>query len=127
METVSTEALLELRFMLEQSIDVQFQAWMAATFAVIVAVYSARADLKIVVRICISILYSLAVGALWFRWMTEGIRINTLIDPELINRGVDSGIHILSGYLRFMTYWLGSIVTFIAIFYLRDDKKNIGE
>ena len=50
MESLETADLLELMYTAYEAVDVQFQAWMAITFAAIVAVYTGRSDLGITLR-----------------------------------------------------------------------------
>jgi hypothetical protein len=128
MNDVSTAELLELRFMLESSIDVQFQAWMAITFAVVVASYSGRADMTKAIRIAIVCIYLMAAYALFGRWITEGLRIGQIAEI-LRERGVSMPIWMGSGYFRFATYFLGTMIAAISIFYFgsiekRDEKST---
>ena len=123
MEDIPTEALIEIRLMLEQSIDTQFQAWMAITFAVIVASYSARNDLTLLIRTGVAVLYSLAVAALWYRWNSEAIRLG-LLGPELVARSINFDPHPFSPLFRILTWWLGTITTLVSIFYFRNESKK---
>ena len=104
--------------MLESSIDVQFQAWMAISFAVIVASYSARKDITTVIRVAIVLVYLMAVVALLARWMNEAYRINQIVEV-LNSRNVDVAIRFASGEIRSLTYYLGSLITVFAVFYFR--------
>jgi hypothetical protein len=124
MNDVSTAELLELRFMLESSIDVQFQIWMAITFAVVVASYSGRTDMTRTIRIAIMCIYLMIAYALLGRWITEGTRIAQI--AEVLNeRGVFMPIWKDSGLFRFATYFLGTIIAAISIFYFgRIDKRD---
>ena len=117
MESISTEILLELHFALESSIDVQFQAWMAITFAVIVASYSSRDTLRTELRIIVAIAYLMAAYTLFARWMTEVSRINELIQPVLESRGLDTNIKFYTATARMITYALGTMIATVSIFF----------
>jgi hypothetical protein len=130
MNDVSTAELLELRFMLESSIDVQFQVWMAITFAVVVAAYSGRTEMTRTIRIAFVCIYLMAAYALLGRWITEGTRIGQI--AEVLNeRGVFMPIWKNSAYFRFATYFLGTIIAAISIFYFgrieKRDDNSAGE
>ena len=125
MNDASTVELLELRFMLESSIDVQFQAWMAITFAVVVASYSGRADLTKIIRIAIVSIYVMAAWALFARWITDGFRIGQIVEI-LLERGVSMPLMLGSAYFRFATYFSGTIITVISVFYFgRIGKSDV--
>jgi hypothetical protein len=124
MNEMSTAELLELRFMLESSIDVQFQAWMAITFAVIVASYSGRYHLTTYVRIAISTAYVMASYALFARWLTEGLRIRQFAEV-LRDRGVSMDPMFGSDSVRLATYAIGTLITVFAIFYF--GRSEIGD
>ena len=124
MNDISSAELLELRFMLESSIDVQFQVWMAITFAVVVAAYSGRAELTTPIRIAIVCIYLMAAYALFGRWITEGLRIGQIGDV-LRDRGIFMPIWMGSAFFRFATYFLGTIIAAISVFYFgRLEKRD---
>jgi hypothetical protein len=104
METVETADLLELLFMLEASIDVQFQAWMAITFAVVVASYSARETLSLKLRSIVAFTYLVAAFALLARWGTEVMRIDSLIGPALAARHINPEPSLYALFFRLVTY-----------------------
>ncbi len=124
MESIDTGYLLELQFILEASIDVQFQAWMAITFAVIVASYSSRDTLKSGLRIIMAIAYLMAAYSLFARWMTESSRIIDMILPELASRGVTSEIQFYAGMARMITYALGTFIATVSIFYFSPKEQH---
>ena len=123
MNDVNTAELLELHFMLESSIDVQFQVWMAITFAVVVAAYSGRADMTKTIRIAIVFIYLIAAYALFARWITEGERIRQIAEV-LRERDVFMPYWPSAGYFRFATYFLGTIIAAISIFYFGHLEKR---
>ena len=125
LDSVPTENLLELIFMAESSVDVQFQAWMAITFAVIVAVYSARAELGTSMRIVIASLYILAVVTLLTRFATEGARI-TLMLTELNSRGLEVAAN-FTAPLRFLVFVSGTSAAIFWIFRLRSAGASKSE
>ena len=130
MNDISTAELLELRYLLESSIDVQFQVWMAITFAVVVAAYSGRADMTKTVRVAIVCIYLMAAYALLSRWMMEGARIGQI--AEVLNeRGVSLPYWERAGYARFATYLFGTVIAAISIFYFdrieKRHEKSAGE
>jgi hypothetical protein len=116
LESIDAAALLELKFMLESSIDLQFQAWMALSFAVIVASYTAREDLIFKVRIVVAIIYAMSAYALFARWMTEIVRINE-IDEILLSRDLALLPVWYAPQARIMTYLFGSFLTVGSVFY----------
>ena len=109
MDSIETGYLLELQFMLESSIDMQFQAWMAITFAVIVASYSSSNKLNNGVKIIISLVYLLAAYALFARWITEASRL-AKITSILSERGIETLPIWFSGQSRLATYILGTLI-----------------
>lgn len=123
MNELSTAELLELRFMLESSIDMQFQAWMAVTFAVVVASYSGRSHLATHVRVVISIAYLLASYALFARWLTEVDRLEEFT-RILLERGISMNPGFGAPFARVSTYALGTLITVVAIFYFRADEPR---
>ena len=124
MESISTEILLELHFALESSIDVQFQAWMAITFAVIVGSYSSRDTLRTELRIIVAIAYLMAAYTLFARWMTEFSRINELIQPILESRGLDLNVKFYTATARMVTYALGTLIATVSIFFFRPKNQQ---
>lgn len=126
MDTIDTAALLELSYLLESSIDVQFQAWMALSFAVIVASYSAKDDLAMRVRVVISATYMITVYALFARWMTEWARL-TDIHEVIALRGVSFQPAWFAPQSRIIAYLVGSLVTIVAIFYFGSARRKHGD
>jgi hypothetical protein len=126
LESIDTATLLELSFMLESSIDVQFQAWMALSFAVIVASYSAKDQLATRVRFVIAATYLIAVYALFARWMTEWTRLDEIhaitAMRELPFQPVWFGPE-----SRILAYVVGSLVTILAIFYFGSKTDKNGD
>ncbi len=125
MDSIATEILLELHFSLESSIDVQFQAWMAITFAVIVASYSSGDALKTKVRIVVAVAYLMAAYTLFARWMTEVSRLNELIQPVLASRGVVADVRFYTAEARMITYALGTVIATISIFFFRPTNQEL--
>lgn len=123
MESIASESLMELCLLLESSIDIQFQAWMAISFAVIVACYSAGDELETRIRIAISIIYSSAAYALFARWMTEVVRLQDL-QLELVARGISFDAYWFAPPARMLTYILGSLITVGAVFYFKNKKTG---
>ena len=122
-EAIAIEYLMELVFMLESSIDVQFQAWLAITFAVIVASYSSRDTLRLSLRIIVVVAYLIAVLALFARAFTEVNRIN-LILIELASRGMDLEPILYSPIVRLLAFVLGSLIAIVSIFYFSPPKTT---
>lgn len=116
MNDIDTGYLLELMFLLESSIDVQFQAWMAVSFAVIVASYSGRTSLDKTTRILVAVAYFLAAYTLFARWATEASRL-IQINEILFERDVRVTPIFYSSQTRLITYVLGTLVTISSIFY----------
>jgi len=116
LSSIDTASLLELSFMLEASIDVQFQAWMALSFAVIVAAYSAKNNLLMPVRTVMAFTYAVAAYALFARWMTEWIRLDS-IHSAIVARGIHFEPAWYAPEARIVTYLVGSAITIGAIFY----------
>jgi uncharacterized membrane protein YgaE (UPF0421/DUF939 family) len=127
METVETADLLELLFMLEASIDVQFQAWMAITFAVVVASYSARETLSLKLRSIVAFTYLVAAFALLARWGTEVMRIDSLIGPALAARHINPEPSLYALFFRLVTYLLGTLIAVASIFYFSPVRSKAGK
>ena len=123
MESIETGYLLELQALAEGSIDIQFQAWMAISFAVIVATYAGRRELGTPLRILIVILYTMASYALFARWMTEADRLE-LIQTVLLSRGLDFYPILYAFEARIATYFFGSLATIAAVFMFRDREPS---
>ena len=125
MDTIDSSSLLELQFLAEASIDVQFQAWMAVSFAVIVAAYSARRALTLEIRLAVVAVYLFAAYALFARWMTEVDRLDQ-IQNTLLERGVDVLPVLFAPQARYTTYALGTLITVVAIFYFKGLTNGSG-
>ena len=126
MDTIDSGSLLELQFLAEVSIDMQFQAWMAVSFAVIVAAYSARRVLTLEIRLAVAVVYLFAAYALFARWMTEVHRLNQIQDV-LLDRGVEVLPVLFAPQARYTTYALGIIITVVAIFYFKGLRNGAGQ
>ena len=124
MNDIDTAYLLELSFLAEASIDVQFQAWMAISFAVIVASYSGRASLDNMTRALVAIAYFLAAYALFARWATEANRL-IQFNEILLARAVDVTPIFFSGQARLITYIIGTIVTISSVYYFGKSDKSL--
>ena len=116
MNDIDTGYLLELSFLAEASIDMQFQAWMAISFAVIVASYSGRSSLNNTTRALVAIAYFLAAYALFARWATEANRL-IQFNEILMARDVDVTPIFYSGQARLIAYILGTLMTISSVFY----------
>jgi len=125
LDTIDSGSLLELQFLAEASIDVQFQAWLAASFAVIVAAYSARRALTLEIRLAVVTVYLLAAYALFARWMTEVDRLDQ-IQNTLLDRGVDVLPVLFAPQARYTTYALGTLITVVAVFYFKGLTNGSG-
>lgn len=125
MDTIDSGYLLELQFLAEASIDVQFQAWMAVSFAVVVAAYSARRALTLEIRLAVAVVYLFAAYALFARWMSEVYRLDQIQDV-LLDRGVDVLPVLFAPQARYTTYALGTIITVVAIFYFQGLRSGSG-
>jgi hypothetical protein len=122
MGSVETGYLMELQFLAEGSIDIQFQAWLAISFGVVVATYTGRKELSMVLRVALAIIYVMAAYALYARWMSEVVRLD-IIQAELSLRGLDLEPIMFSAWARISTYWVGSAMTIVSIFMFREDKS----
>jgi hypothetical protein len=116
MNDVDTGYLVELSFLAASSIDVQFQAWMAISFAVIVASYSGRTSLTNSIRGLVAVVYFLAAYSLFARWMTEADRLGQ-IHAVLVARNVHISPIMYSAEARLITYALGTLMTVFSISY----------
>jgi hypothetical protein len=123
MESIETGYLMELQFMAEASIDIQFQAWMAVSFAVVIATYTGRKELGSKIRIAISILYLMTAYALYARWMTEGIRLDQ-IQAELAVRALQLEPVMYSFWARLATCVLGTLAMVAAVFIFRGSETH---
>ena len=116
MDQISNAELIELIALFESSIDVQYQVWMAATFALIVASYGSRGKLSILVRAIIASIYLLAVVAIFLRWETDRMRIGLFV-VELANRGIDVDVVDWLPFFRRASFWLGTVAATSFVFY----------
>ena len=122
MEGVETAELLQLMHTAYEAVDVQFQAWMAITFAAIVAVYTGRNDLGIVLRITIAVLYLLGSVSLVLRWgfLIEEI---DLYQAQLSVRGIDINPQYWPA-ARIVTWTIGTVVTCICVFTIKKQDSD---
>jgi len=123
LESIETEILIELILSLESSIDVQFQAWMAISFAVIVACYSAKGELSTGIRSIVALIYTLIAYALFARWATEMARLDVM-QEILATRGLMFDTIMYAPAARMLAYFLGSLTTVGAAFYFGNRKGN---
>ena len=123
LDQISNAELIELMALFESSIDVQYQVWMAATFALIVASYGSRGRLSLTVRSVIGIVYLVAVVAIYLRWQSDGMRIG-LMGRELVERGFDPLIGAWTPEFRRASFLLGSIAAIAFLFYFHKSIEH---
>ncbi len=87
MESMSSAELVELSLLILDITDAQFQYWLAATFAVVVAAYTARDTISNRMGAVISVMYILVT----FLFVLRYIQVSgneAIYSMELIGRGV---------------------------------------
>ena len=100
-----------------ENISDQFQFWMTATFAVVVASYTAGNRLSMWARVIVAVIYVTAVGAFYVRWqgsVDEGIRLIRAL-AELGYEATADGNGPLAGLLRRFVMWSGTILAVVLI------------
>ena len=112
MDSISTAELLELIFSANSVLDLQFQFWLAITFALIVATFTAKERLSKKVRLVISFLYLASTIVIFYRWWVSA-QIAIEITEEVIARGVTwvAIANPFSGILRLLVFLVGTIST----------------
>ena len=125
MDEISAAELMELAFSLESSIDTQFQVWMAATFALVVASYAVGKSLSMRLRAAVGGVYLLAALALFMRLGSDATRFFVLSD-QLEVRGIELSYSAAAGYLRTAAYWLGTTLALIFVFSAGREKRAPG-
>jgi len=118
---VSEFEIRELIFNTNSIISDQFQFWMAATFAVVVASYTAGPRLAVWARVCVAVLYVAAVATFFLRYRAAAA---TLVEQsrwlaELIYGGPDLTSRTmprLVGLLRQYVMLGGTLLAVVLIF-----------
>ena len=101
METITTAEIVELAILSLSQVDAQFQYWISASFAVIVASYLVGDDATRIIRWAISALY-LCVSVVFFsRYFVQGTNAITLIG-EATARGFPWASQPLGAYFLFL-------------------------
>lgn len=109
----------ELIYNTNAVISDQFQFWMAATFAVIVASYTAGPRLAIWARVCVAMLYMTAVATFYLRYRGAAL---LLVDQYgwLADMGADLNfpptLPRLVGVLRQVVMFGGTALAVVLIF-----------
>ncbi len=105
-------------------IDAQFQFWITATFAVVVASHFARDQLGAALRICLAVLYILAVVLLMVRMGAHVEAANYLVSI-LADLQVDyPGLNPPIGWLRAVVMFLGSLAALLFILRVPHSKGS---
>ena len=109
--------LNELVILVSSNINDQFQFWMGATFAVVIASYTAGRRLAIWARIVIAILYAATVMMLYLRYLvsveqaTQALEGLAELDSAFVSPGNAAVITILRGFV----IWGGSLLAIVLI------------
>ena len=123
MDEIDTGYLIELQYLAYQSIDLQFQAWMATSFAVVVAAYTGRHDLGRNLRILMVALYLVAAYSLFARWVSVVVGLD-MIQATLNTRGIDLEPVGLSEEARIAAYFIGTLSTCICVFIFKGGENR---
>ncbi len=122
METMTTAELLEMTPLAHDSVDAQFQYWLAATFAVVIASFTAEDRIGPKTRWVVALLYLLVTLLFTFRFFSVGRLGRTLIQ-ETISRGVPwESFSFPYGSVRFAIIILGTV---LAVWFLVSGFKKI--
>ena len=84
---MTTAELLELALLTQDSVDAQFQYWLGATFAVVVASFTAADRIGSKTRVVVASVYILVTLLFMFRFFSAG-RLGRALIEETISRGV---------------------------------------
>ena len=123
MEEIDTETLIELQYMAYQSIDLQFQAWMAISFAVVVAAYVGRRDLGRNLRLLMITLYLIAAYSLFARWSSVVIGLD-MMQATLNSRGINLESQWFSEEARILVYLVGSVASCVCVYIFKQEEAE---
>ena len=118
MDQISAAELVELFYIRESVIDVQFQYWLTITFAVIVASFVAKGHLNKTLRSAVALLYLLATVVLISRWYYVAMDVAQLFG-QLQELGVSTDIPWVTIISRVFLVALG---TSAALIFLLSEK-----
>ena len=114
-----------------EALSQHFQYWMTATFAVVVASYTAGDRLAIWARAVVALLYLLAVALAYIRWQgsVEESRRLTLILFEMGYERTAAGSGQLAGSIRQVVMFGGTLLAVILICApsMGNRKRNLGK
>ena len=118
MDSLAPAELLEITIALAEATGLQYQYWLAASFATIVATYSAGQKLNITLKTGIAFLYVLASVLFALLYISNLIRFN-LFTQQLAAHGIDfsSNFGTAITVLRFLVWSVGTALTIWFIFY----------
>jgi hypothetical protein len=116
LESLNSAEIMEIIALLEASIDMQFQIWLTVTFAYIASTYLSREELPKSVLYSGTVLYICIVLALYFRWIADGIRAQSLIS-ELAIREIAFDASDYAFIFRLLTFAVGSILAIVLALY----------
>ena len=97
------------------SIDMQFQMWMAVTFAVIIANYTTRSHLSLKLKVFVASMYALTCCVLMVRYANDASQF-IFLNMELSSRGVEYPSVGDLRLLRGLVYIIGTVATIVFVF-----------
>ena len=115
MDQVTVAELIGLMQNESASIDMQFQIWMALTFAVIIANYTTRSHLSLKLKLFVASMYALASCVLTVRYANDASQF-IFLKAELSSRGVEYPSVVDLRLLRGLVYIIGTVATLIFVF-----------
>ena len=118
MNSISPAELVELSIALGEAAGLQYQYWLATTFATIVASYSAGPTLVLKLKIGIAVMYSLASILFGMIYITNLLRYTEFVQ-QAIAQGVDLSTPFgwTIGALRLLVWVVGTGLTIWFIFH----------
>jgi hypothetical protein len=120
MDSISSAELIELILLQRQGFDAQFQFWITATFAVIIASFATANRLGVRYRVAIAVLYILTTFMLFARWGSDGQEI-VILYSEIKTRGIPYSGPRVFAVTKFVVVIFGTVT---ALVFLYHDAKN---
>jgi hypothetical protein len=120
MESITSAELIELVLLQREAFDTQFQFWITATFAVIVASFAAGRRLSAKYRWVVALLYMLTTFMIFARWVHDAREMGLLLS-EIQQRGIPyTGPRVFAATKAVLMIF-GTVT---ALVFLRQDSKS---
>jgi hypothetical protein len=120
MESITSAELIELVLLQRQAFDTQFQFWITATFAVIVASFVVGNRLGVRYRLAIAALYFFTTFMVFARWGHDAREMGLLLS-EIQDRGIPYAAPIVFAATKAVVMLFGTVT---ALVFLYQDAKS---